>query len=202
MSARKPPKSAMWLLRTLGSGPHLESLIGDLQEQLAHDRSSAWYWRQVGVAIARSCVRFARVHGISFVVAFAAAWAVMALSFWANELVWDSTHAFAQSHRDIMRRVHPLTWLKAVFILSTVVRVALFVLAGWLLARIHRAHQVQAVMLLLITALFWRFVPQRIAMVYDPWTHMFLHLVSAIGGLLIGALILGRPRKPSQLTAS
>src|SRR5436190_11222872 len=103
MTARKPPRVAVWLLRTLGSGPHLESLVGDLQEQLAAGRGSAWYWCQVGVAIARSCVRFARVHGSSFVAAFVAAWAVMALSFWVNEMVWNSAFAVAQSQRDFLR---------------------------------------------------------------------------------------------------
>jgi hypothetical protein len=142
------------------------------------------------------------VHGFTFVAAFAVAWMVMALSFWVNDLVWSSTHAFSQSYRSFMRHIDGHTWLKGVFILSTAVRFAIFVLAGWLLVRIHRAHQVQAVALLLVTAMLWRFVPQRIAMVYDPWTHMFLHLASAIGGVLLGALILGRPKKPAPATTN
>ncbi len=194
MIPAQPPKFASWLLRVLSSGPHAESLAGDLQEQYAGGRSSAWYWGQVGVAIARSGMRFARVHGFSFGAAFTAAWIVMALSFWINDLVWSSTHAFAVSHGALIRQISSLTWLKAVFIASTVVRFGVFVFAGWLAARIHPAHRVQAVTLLLFTAMFWRFVPQRIAPVYDDWTHVFLHMASAIGGLLIGALILGRRR--------
>jgi hypothetical protein len=198
----QPPKIALWLLCVLSSGPHAESLAGDLQEQFAGGRSSAWYWRQVGAAIARSGLRFARVHGFSFAAAFTAAWIVMALSFSINELVWNSTHVFAVSHGALIKQMSNLTWLKAVFIASTVVRFGVFVFAGWLAARIHPAHRVQAVTLLLFTAMFWRFVPQRIAPVYDDWTHVFLHMASAIGGLLIGALVLGRRRSPPPDTAT
>jgi hypothetical protein len=198
----QPPKIASWLLRVLSSGPHAESLAGDLQEQYAAGRGAAWYWGQVGIAIVKSGMRFARVHGFSFAAAFTAAWLVMALSFWINDLVWNSTHAFAVSHRSLVQQIDGITWLKAVFITSTVIRLAVFVFAGWLMARIHPAHRVQAVTLLLITAMFWRFVPQRIAPVYDDWTHVFLHMASAIGGLLIGALILGRRRNPPAGTTN
>jgi hypothetical protein len=198
----QPPKFASWLLRVFTSGPHAEALAGDLQEQYAGGRGATWYWGQVAVAIARSVMRFARVHGFSFAAAFTAAWMVMALSFWINDLVWRSTHAFAVSHRGLLKHIEPAMWLKGVFIASTGVRFAVFVFAGWLLARIHPAHRVQAVTLLLFTAMFWRFVPQRIVPVYDDWTHVFLHMASAIGGLLIGALILGRRRSVPGSTAT
>jgi hypothetical protein len=195
MIDREPPRMASFLLQLFKGGPHAESLEGDLQEQFAAGRTWAWYWRQVLIAAATSCGRFARIHGLSFASALAAAWAVMALSIWVNDLVLSSTHAFAMAHRKL---VAPLGkgYLEGVFIASTVVRFGVFVLAGWVLARIHRAHRVQAVTLLLITAMLWRFVPQRIVAVYDDWTHVFLHLASAVGGVLIGALILGRPRAP------
>jgi len=199
MTHRQPPRVAAWLLRVTASGPYAESLEGDLQEQLASGRTSAWYWSQVSVAVVRSGMRFARVHGVSFIAAFAAAWAVMALSFWINELVLESTYVFARSHRDLIPAFSK-GWLEGVFIASTVVRFGVFLLAGWVLARIHPAHRVQAVTLLLITVMFWRFVPQRIAIVYDNWTHVFLHMASALVGLLIGALILGRRPAPPAIT--
>jgi hypothetical protein len=40
------------------------------------------------------------------------------------------------------------------------------------------AHRHFAVIVLIATAALWRFVPQRIAPVYDQWTHMFLHLAN------------------------
>ena len=46
MTASRPPGLADWLLRHLASGPRLESILGDLQEQLGGGRSVAWYWRQ------------------------------------------------------------------------------------------------------------------------------------------------------------
>jgi uncharacterized protein involved in exopolysaccharide biosynthesis len=46
MTTSGPPGLAVWLLRHLASGPRLESILGDLQEQLSGGRSVAWYWRQ------------------------------------------------------------------------------------------------------------------------------------------------------------
>jgi hypothetical protein len=42
---------ARWFLLRLARGPQRESLIGDLDEQLARGRPSFWYWRQAVSAI-------------------------------------------------------------------------------------------------------------------------------------------------------
>ena len=62
MTASHPPRLADWLLRRLASGPKRRSLIGDLHEQYARGRSSAWYWRQTLGAIAVSGVGDIRRH--------------------------------------------------------------------------------------------------------------------------------------------
>ena len=54
MATSRPPRLADWLLRRFASGPKKRSLIGDLHEQRARGRSSAWYWRQAISAIAAS----------------------------------------------------------------------------------------------------------------------------------------------------
>jgi hypothetical protein len=46
-----PPRIATWLLEHLGPGYRNESLAGDLFEEYQQDRTRAWYWRQVVVAI-------------------------------------------------------------------------------------------------------------------------------------------------------
>jgi hypothetical protein len=48
---RVPPRSAMWLLRQFGPRYGRESLAGDLYEEYQLNRTRAWYWRQVVVAI-------------------------------------------------------------------------------------------------------------------------------------------------------
>jgi hypothetical protein len=41
----------MWLLERLGPAYRNESLVGDLYEEYQQDRTRAWYWRQVIMAI-------------------------------------------------------------------------------------------------------------------------------------------------------
>jgi hypothetical protein len=51
MTHRLPPLMATWLLERLGPAYRKESLVGDLFEEYQQDRTRAWYWRQVIVAI-------------------------------------------------------------------------------------------------------------------------------------------------------
>jgi hypothetical protein len=60
MIKRLPPKLALWLLKSLGSPYHRESLAGDLIEQYQEGRSTAWCWGQVAVAILVARVRSVR----------------------------------------------------------------------------------------------------------------------------------------------
>jgi signal peptidase I len=52
MTAVTPPRLATWLLQRCAGGYRCESLAGDLIEEYHAGRSSAWYWRQVLLAIA------------------------------------------------------------------------------------------------------------------------------------------------------
>lgn len=53
MSSRTPPKLAAALLRRMTED---SSLIGDLEEEFRHGRSSCWYWSQVAGTVAMKCV--------------------------------------------------------------------------------------------------------------------------------------------------
>jgi len=48
----KPPRLAEWLLTRAVPGAFADSLAGDLAEEFARRQSSAWYWRQVAIALA------------------------------------------------------------------------------------------------------------------------------------------------------
>lgn len=52
MTSTAPPRIATWMLLHLVAGDRDEALAGDLLESFHAGRSSAWYWRQVLVAIA------------------------------------------------------------------------------------------------------------------------------------------------------
>jgi len=68
----------------------------------------------------------------------------------------------------------------------------MFVFAGWMLVRLQPRHRYGAIVVLLVTAALWRFVPQRVPVVFAPGTLMAIHMGSGIVGILVGALLLGR----------
>ena len=59
---RQPPSLATWMLSRLVSGNNRETLIGDLVERYQRGRSSAWYWRQVLMAVLLSAYHDIRSH--------------------------------------------------------------------------------------------------------------------------------------------
>jgi hypothetical protein len=109
MSARVPPRFALWLLKRWGSHYHGESLAGDLIEQYQEGRSRAWCWGQVTVGIAIARTRFIRalpwadagrvlsrlIGETAAVLALASMMAFGAIALGAGTLAWAAT-----THRD------------------------------------------------------------------------------------------------------
>ena len=62
MTAIRPPRVATWLLKNLGAGSANDQLLGDLTEEHANGRSSAWFWRQTFAAIVVSFIDESRAH--------------------------------------------------------------------------------------------------------------------------------------------
>jgi hypothetical protein len=71
MKSSQPPALATWLLDHLVPGGMSDALAGDLLEQFGQQRSAAWYWRQVLVAILVSFLRELRVRSIAILLAIA-----------------------------------------------------------------------------------------------------------------------------------
>lgn len=63
----KPPRAAQWLLRAFLNDAAFESVAGDLDEEFARGRTTAWYWRQTIKSVA--------AHGVGTFAAGAAAFA-------------------------------------------------------------------------------------------------------------------------------
>lgn len=76
MTSTCPPRLATWMLLHLVPGDRDEALAGDLLECFRAGRSSAWYWRQVLVAISIRWIGSLLCHWP--VLFFAAAWAALA----------------------------------------------------------------------------------------------------------------------------
>ncbi len=74
MRVTQPPRLAAWLFERLASGPNRESLGGDLAEQYRRGRSSAWYWRQVFMALWASTTQDIADHKLTAVRAVILSW--------------------------------------------------------------------------------------------------------------------------------
>jgi hypothetical protein len=112
-----------WLLR---NNPNL---LGDLLEERASGRSRAWYWRQVVVAVGRSIVDEARRHPVLTLRAAALASAVYCAALAITLFTYGILFSFLYPPMGESR------WIFLLFSLEVVPAL----LAGWVLARTHRA---------------------------------------------------------------
>ena len=74
MTPKQPPRIATWMLKRFGSGPNIETLLGDLAEQYQQNSSAIRYWRQAMKAIPVSFFRDIRAHKWSVAKALMTGW--------------------------------------------------------------------------------------------------------------------------------
>lgn len=75
-----PPRIATWMLKRFGSGPNIETLLGDLAEQYQQDSSATRYWRQALKAIPVSFFRDVRAHKWSVAKSLMTGWILWILA--------------------------------------------------------------------------------------------------------------------------
>jgi hypothetical protein len=123
-----------WLLR---NNP---DLLGDLLEERASGRSRAWLWRQVLIAVGRSIVDEARRHPVLTLRAAALALVVYCVALAIALFMFGFLFGY------LYRPVLESRWLFLVFSLEFVPAL----LAGWVLARTHRACIEPAIVIILV----------------------------------------------------
>lgn len=98
MIRSKPPSIATWMLEHWMPGPGNDALAGDLLEEFRSgrtDRTRAWYWRQVLVAIAIECSRRIFIH--RSMMFFAVLWSMVSPAWLVlSENTEVHTRAFGQ----------------------------------------------------------------------------------------------------------
>jgi hypothetical protein len=139
----RPPMVATWLLEHFLSDFHNRSLIGDLIEHYTQGRSSAWYWRQVLIAIAVGCWRDIRTHKLLAVRALAVGYQILVLE--GRVLFTFMPHLM---HK--LQFLLPTTQFPG-FALLIISSALTYAVSGWVVARFHRPHQ--AAMVFLFAAL-------------------------------------------------
>lgn len=98
MMSTRPPIVAFWLLKKLVTGPNREALLGDLLEQRAAGKSSAWFWKETLIAVGATIAAEFRAHywatsAIAFFVGFASAAALGTVKTAPGLALFDASFA-------------------------------------------------------------------------------------------------------------
>ena len=192
---------ATWLFECLGLDG---SLKGDLQEERERGRSAVWFWKQVVIAVWVGMWGAIRDHKVLALRAVVTGIAMEYLIGYFYTAIFWLMHRF---HFKVPAPVSLGNWA---------IQLSLILLAqgatGWVVARAHRAHQVQMVFAFVISLILWiayddlPFILRTLTNSIDQprfRPYLALHLVSAftvIFGVLLGS-ILARPKKLQSVSA-
>jgi hypothetical protein len=196
VSLENPPSLPTWLLRTFGSGPTVEVLLGDLSEEYQSRRSARWFWRQALVGVAVCFISEVRAHkfitiravlaGLVLlnVLGLAVAPVVTSLTEWVKGYVpW-----WLYMQWQLYGLVAASTWFFAA------------ILVGWTVAALHRRTRTLAVLAVLAAVTPFMLIDERLFfLVENTLTHSrflpylvvhVLHDISIVLGVSIGGLLL------------
>lgn len=190
---RSVPSIARWLLQHFGSSPNNDAIMGDLAEQYRLGHSRTWYWRQVLVAILSSLINEFRENKLLTVRALLIGWTLL-LFFPAsfNFLLRDVLFALESWSRWWRQGwILPFTW--------TLYAAFFGMIIGWLIARLHRPHQVSSVMAfaLSICCVSWTLTLRALADGFIWWPAYVIPILGPLSILLGGGLL---PPKEHQTT--
>lgn len=155
-----PPRVATWLLMTLGSGPDVDVIAGDLLEQCAH-RSRSWYWRQVGHAIVSGAIQELRGHWLLAARAVAIGAVVMGLS---SALMGSVGYWLLP--RMLPAPINPSSVPVWVMLLGVPASIA-----AWVIARLHRSSAVPFAMVFAIALMQYELLPRLVFLIRNSLEH-------------------------------
>jgi hypothetical protein len=205
MKPSMPPPAATWLLRRFGSGRGIEFLIGDLMEGYAHGRSVGWYWRQVLFAIVIGFFHEVRGHKLLTIRAIVTGWAVWLFLC----VLLRNPPAVGDGVQSVLAQVLPANWWIHSFYPFALITCLVSATSGWVVARLHRPHQVAMVLVFVASVLLCRF-PWLITLAVDSLDNArYLHSLSGefdwifltVTSIFVGGL-LGAPPVPAAPLAT
>jgi hypothetical protein len=145
MTTPNLPPLAVWLLKTFGVTGDNPALIGDLTEEISCGRSRSWLWRQVLAAIAFTVGREFYDHKLVSIRAVVAGQAVLSLGSWAVLKVGHA-HWFAMFLITLSRYMTSTYPWFFWYLLGPSQWIVVFMLAGWIVARLHRENRIALVL--------------------------------------------------------
>jgi hypothetical protein len=132
---KQPPRLGMLLLERLG--PRNDALIGDLAEEYRRRRSAFWYWRQVITIVLIGAVDDLRQHWLLALRAIGIGW----LATW---VCWESTRPIGRLFSGwVLDQLifefgsHPFVMLWATDLSAWPRLIAVYLVSGWVVARLH-----------------------------------------------------------------
>jgi hypothetical protein len=145
MTTIHPPRFGAHLLKLLVPAQDHDALLGDLCEEYHRGRSQAWYFAQILAAIVVGSWKDTRAHWVLAIRALAVGVASTALASRAVPFL-----AYVQVVLIYGLSNRPHRWLGILgpqtFVYSELMSVVGFVASGWLIVRLHRAHDIALAM--------------------------------------------------------
>jgi hypothetical protein len=190
----------MWCLTHLADRQRASVIVGDLLERFESGESRAWFWRQTLATLAYGFGRAIRDHGSYFAAALTIASAMYVVMLFANSyiervLIHFQTHALLKMDPAWKQR---WGWAAAFLSLNLLETTIWSAIAGWLVARIHRAQP--RVIVICAVAMLALHLPRTIDLARNLLTHPrflnyfiwnVIHLALAIAAFMGVALWAG-----------
>ena len=183
-----PPRLATWLLLTLGTGPDVTVIAGDLREQYP-DRSRSWYWRQVSYAIAVGAMQHLQQHWVRALCAIGIGIATMGIaSFVFRNLAYWLLPAVLPA---------PISPSSLPVLLLTIALPA--TVAGWVVGRMNRPHSAPFGMALAVAVLKVEALPRLVFLSSNsvqherflPYLWAYVAHIPLLAGLIMTGILLG-----------
>ena len=204
---KRAPGLATWLLVRFSSGPHGESIAGDLMEQYAAHPSRWWYWQQVLSAIRAEIVSTLRENTWRTALLVAVGWAAYAATSFPATWLVRRLRLITQVWLSDIDTEWFLWTLRAE---STLIITMVCIAIGWGVAKASRRSAPAAVCLLAISILIIEYgmIALMLGTMPEPARPLTtaelvapaLFTLSRPAGILLGGLIGMRPALPRAAT--
>lgn len=194
MNGSKDSRVAAWVLKRFVSGPHGESLLGDLSEQRERGRPATWYWRQVVSAVLAEIRHEVATQRLGVLVGMVVGFAVLTLldqmfrGFWQLVLRNATGAAWIGGHWvQLGDAITPVWWLwMAVEGMAS----------GWIISRVPRPNQAAMTVLFAACFVVWQVVQVSLMLALGETPKGFTYsrylLSSSVvfGGVILGGLFI------------
>jgi hypothetical protein len=171
------PRIATWILKHFGSGPDVDTTIGDLMERYHKGRSRSWYWRQVMKTVVVSAFSEIRGHKVLAARAVVVGMTVMAvLEIFFSRLytrlpspdryaMWLITRKLPFPQDDWLIYEPYFQYFESIYWIGIPLLMTLIagLVTGWTVARFHRPHHRSIVLFICVVAFVSGVLPNLIS---------------------------------------